>query len=237
MEEFIDNGLRVRQIKDNEGYYIREDGVKLRRKRDGSFKYSKGSLHRRSGYIKHSMNGGQYRAHRLVAEAFIPNPSNLPMVDHIDNNSANNHIDNLRWVTNQENVQYYHAGQKPSVASPISIERELLNKVNKLASEVAYLENCLDESADRLCRHKDIVLKLLAGDILTADDMQQLRIGSIVTVNGKHFTGSGSAAAYITKQEELKGNTRNSETINKEIKRMVNGTRAYGTMYSCYAIT
>lgn len=41
--------------------------------------------------------------HRLVANAFIPNPDNKPVVDHIDTNPRNNHVENLRWVTVQEN--------------------------------------------------------------------------------------------------------------------------------------
>ena len=44
-----------------------------------------------------------YYAHRLVAEYFIPNPDNLPQVDHIDHNKLNNHVSNLRWVTIKEN--------------------------------------------------------------------------------------------------------------------------------------
>ena len=41
--------------------------------------------------------------HRLVAQAFIPNPEGKPQIDHIDTNILNNKVENLRWVTNQEN--------------------------------------------------------------------------------------------------------------------------------------
>lgn len=43
--------------------------------------------------------------HRLVGQAFIPNPENLPQIHHIDNNPSNNNVSNLRWVTNIENNQ------------------------------------------------------------------------------------------------------------------------------------
>lgn len=46
------------------------------------------------------------RVHRIVATCFIPNPNNLPEVNHIDCNRANNAVSNLEWCSHQENVAY-----------------------------------------------------------------------------------------------------------------------------------
>ena len=45
----------------------------------------------------------QYLIHRLVAEAYLPNPENLPQVDHIDNDKTHNCVNNLQWITNRDN--------------------------------------------------------------------------------------------------------------------------------------
>ena len=50
----------------------------------------------------------EYRyLHRIVAEAFIPNPYNFPEVNHLDTNPRNCRLDNLEWCTRQHNVNYY----------------------------------------------------------------------------------------------------------------------------------
>ena len=60
-----------------------------------------------SGYLDVSLYKDGKRIHkkihRMVAEAFIPNPNNLPEVDHIDADKNNNCVDNLHWVTHSEN--------------------------------------------------------------------------------------------------------------------------------------
>ena len=54
------------------------------------------------------MNNKAYcrKVHRLVIEAFTPNPDSLPCINHIDGNKLNNHIDNLEWCTYQQNMQH-----------------------------------------------------------------------------------------------------------------------------------
>lgn len=50
-----------------------------------------------------------HKIHRLIAKAFIPNPDNKPCINHIDGNKLNNSLDNLEWVTTQENTKHAYA--------------------------------------------------------------------------------------------------------------------------------
>lgn len=61
-------------------------------------------------YVLFSRDGKKIKRyiHRLVACAFIPNPKNLPVVNHDDLNKSHNHVHNLKWATEQENTQHYY---------------------------------------------------------------------------------------------------------------------------------
>jgi hypothetical protein len=63
-----------------------------------------------NGYarVKMSVNGTMktIRIHRLVAENFIPNPHNYPIVNHIDGNTSNPHVENLEWTTVKGNAEH-----------------------------------------------------------------------------------------------------------------------------------
>lgn len=54
----------------------------------------------------------QYLIHRLVADAYIPNPDNLPQVNHKDENKANNCLQNLEWCDAKYNVNYGTRNEK-----------------------------------------------------------------------------------------------------------------------------
>ena len=64
-----------------------------------------------NGYLRVGLNKdgrGQifFRVHRLVATAFVPNPDNLPVVNHKDEDKSNNCVSNLEWCTQKHNIQY-----------------------------------------------------------------------------------------------------------------------------------
>lgn len=89
------------QVRTNEiGFY---DKRKYQVQEDGYF-YP--ALRGKDGWYKCFGPTNTYSVHRAVAEAFIPNPNNLPCVNHIDGNKENNHVSNLEWVTYQENSQH-----------------------------------------------------------------------------------------------------------------------------------
>ena len=92
-------GEEWRLIEGTEDFYISNLG-RFRHKK----KLMKYAINH-DGYYTCNIGTKKVLVHRLVALAFIPNPENKPVVDHIDGDKLNNHISNLRWLTIKENTQ------------------------------------------------------------------------------------------------------------------------------------
>ena len=73
-------------------------------------------------YVNFYLKGKRYcrKIHRLVAKAFVPNPNNLPEVNHIDENKDNNHYTNLEWCTTAYNICYGTRHQRAGLTNRTS---------------------------------------------------------------------------------------------------------------------
>lgn len=100
--------------------------------------------------------------HRLVAEAFIPNPNNLPEVNHKDENSQNNHVSNLEWCDRKYNLTYgtarkrssLHQTNNPVTSKPVAQMTELGEVLTTFPSvrEAARQTNIPDSNIIACCK-------------------------------------------------------------------------------------
>ena len=132
--------LKYHKLKFNPKYIISNKGfvislvrefhlLNIRRDKNGYTHY----------YIRDLSTGKRkdFKGHRLVAEYFIDNPNNYPIVNHIDGNKANNHIENLEWCTHsQNNIHAYKNGLNRSKKRQCTINGINYESITEAANQL-----------------------------------------------------------------------------------------------------
>ena len=90
-------------LKDFENDYeiLNQYPFSIRRKKDHYV--VKEFISKSNGYVQVNLSGKPYQKHRIIAKQFIPNPNDLPFIDHISRDRTDYHLSNLRWVSASEN--------------------------------------------------------------------------------------------------------------------------------------
>ena len=114
------------------------------------------------GYLIASLGEGQnkirVRLHRLVAEAFVPNPNNKPYVNHINGNTIDNRAENLEWVTHWENIRHFELLLGGKSTDKLSYEKAIEIRKRRAAGEslksIAADYGCSDATISDVCSQK-----------------------------------------------------------------------------------
>lgn len=149
-----------------EGYKISNDGFVYSEKTSRVLN----KINNSSGYyhICLTSNGKmQYQLlHRLIAQAFIPNPYNKPFINHIDGNKKNNKIGNLEWVTNKENIR--HAFEIGLMNGKPSTRKKQIIQIDKDTNKVICEYNSQLEASKKLNIHPGSLSQCLNGKYKTS---------------------------------------------------------------------
>lgn len=130
-----------------------------------------------NGYLQVGLFSGERRekhayVHRLVAEAFIPNPNNLKQVNHKNFDKADNRVENLEWVTPQQNILHFRES---------ALSRKYDDKKNRTLT---------NKSLQYILDHKDVVCELYDTGLSVEEVAKKCKLGrdrtrDILVIYGK----------------------------------------------------
>ena len=121
-------------------YQVSNNGNIKRAKDEYIFKKNKNSRGYRIITLTKDKKEYSLSVHRLVAEAFIPNPNNLPQINHKDGNKLNNKIENLEWCTQSENMKHAYKNKLEIKSGKKVVQFDLDMKIIKIWDKIIEAE-------------------------------------------------------------------------------------------------
>lgn len=119
-------------------------------------------------HLSNNKNNKRFLVHRLVAEAFIPNPNNYPQINHIDGNKQNNKIDNLEWCTNSENIKHAYKNKLIKIKKGAEVHNH--RKVNQydLNGNLVNQWTCINDASRKINKAPSGIIFCCQGRYKTA---------------------------------------------------------------------
>ncbi len=233
-EEIIDGEI-WKEIKESPNYLISNKGRvfslyfhRLRKPTiDKSGYYSVGIREKGKTYQK--------RINRLVAENFIPNPENKPIVNHIDSNRTNNNVENLEWCTYRENnlhsAKYgygQHKNQKLNEEQRKQIKdlyysnqyskKELANKFNVHESTISRILRSSKKESINQIRNKGLSVETIKEirRLFESGNYTQKELAEIYNVSRSCITKHTSGIKKLNQKKPKELDKRFNHFTNKE---------------------
>lgn len=139
--------MKLYKLDGYDHYYVSDEGYVYSKSKRLAPRINKDGYN--NVFLYKDGKGKNYRVHRLVAQAFIPNPKNLPEVNHKDHDTTNNRVENLEWCDRTYNNRY----SKAKKVKQLTLDGQLI-KIWECTRDVERISKIAHSAVSSCCNGK-----------------------------------------------------------------------------------